>query len=76
MLSSFIGSDGNRTLNSKNSPDSSELLSYKPETELDRTRLVDLLAELQDLLEQYAPAWYTEEHHEKAIAALQPLRKR
>lgn len=76
MLSSFMGSDGNRTLNSKNSPDSSELLSYKSETELDRTRLVDLLAELQDLLEQYAPAWYTEEHHEKAIAALQPLRKR
>jgi hypothetical protein len=76
MLSSFMGSDGNRTLKSKNSPDSSELLSYKSETELDRTRLVDLLAELQDLLEQYAPAWYTEEHHEKAIAALHPLRKR
>ena len=76
MLSSFMGSDGNRTLKSKNSADPSELLSYKSETELDRTRLVDLLAELQNLLEQYAPAWYTEEHHEKAIAALHPLRKR
>jgi hypothetical protein len=25
---------------------------------------------LFDLLEEYAPSWYTEEHHTKALAAL------
>jgi hypothetical protein len=29
-----------------------------------------VLAELFDLLEEYAPAWYTEEHHDRAVAAL------
>jgi hypothetical protein len=29
-----------------------------------------VLAELFVLLEDYAPAWYTEEHHRRAIAAL------
>jgi hypothetical protein len=76
MMTSFIRSDGNRTMKSKNSPDASELLSYKSEAELDRARLVGVLSELQDLLEQYAPTWYTEEHHEKAMAALHPQSKR
>jgi hypothetical protein len=33
----------------------------------------ELLRALQilfDLLEQYAPSWYTEEHHNQALAAL------
>jgi hypothetical protein len=29
---------------------------------------------LYDLLEEYAPAWYTEEHHNKAEAALRFVR--
>jgi len=26
---------------------------------------------LFDLLEEYAPAWYTEEHHKQALSALE-----
>jgi len=76
MLTSFMGSNGDRTLKGKDSSSPSQFLDYKSETELDRARLVDVLSELQNLLEQYAPSWYTERHHEKALAALQPPRKR
>lgn len=31
------------------------------------------LRELFNLLEQYAPTWYTEEHHNRAVAALRVL---
>jgi len=30
----------------------------------------EVLLELFNLLEQYAPAWYTEEHHNRAVVAL------
>ncbi len=30
----------------------------------------EVLEELFQLLEDYAPTWYTEEHHNKAVAAL------
>jgi len=30
----------------------------------------EVFRELFELLEEYAPAWYTEEHHNRAIAAL------
>jgi hypothetical protein len=33
-------------------------------------KLREALKMLYDLLEEYAPAWYTEEHHNKAEAAL------
>jgi len=33
-------------------------------------KLLSALRLLFDLLEAYAPAWYTEEHHEEALAAL------
>jgi hypothetical protein len=33
----------------------------------------EVLRELFNLLEQYAPAWYTEEHHNRAVAALRVL---
>lgn len=32
-----------------------------------------VLQELFELLEDYAPAWYTEEHHQRAAAALSDL---
>ncbi len=41
-----------------------------PIAETDRSRLVDALRTLYDLLEQYAPSWYTQQHHDKAAAAL------
>jgi len=76
MLTTFMASNGNSTSKSENSPSPSQLVNYKSETELDHARLVDVLSELQNLLEQYAPCWYTEKHHEKALAALQPPQKR
>jgi len=33
-------------------------------------KLREALKMLYDLLEKYAPLWYTEEHHDKAEAAL------
>ena len=33
-------------------------------------KLREALKMLYDLLEEYAPAWYTEEYHDKAEAAL------
>jgi len=33
----------------------------------------EVLRELFNLLEQYAPAWYTEKHHNRAVAALRVL---
>jgi hypothetical protein len=33
-------------------------------------KLREALKMLYDLLEKYAPSWYTEEHHNKAEAAL------
>lgn len=39
--------------------------------ETERARLIEALSDLHDLLEQYAPSWYTEEHHLKAESALQ-----
>src|SRR5262245_30445647 len=35
--------------------------------------VVEVLRELFNLLEQYAPTWYTEEHHNRAAAALRVL---
>lgn len=39
-------------------------------------RLSEALKDLYELLEEYSPAWYTEEHHEKARAALDLKPKR
>lgn len=41
------------------------------ESHIDRKRLADALADLHRLLEEYAPSWYTPEHHQKAESALQ-----
>jgi hypothetical protein len=37
--------------------------------------LVEALSDLHDLLEDYSPAWYTEEHHRKAESALHTRKK-
>jgi hypothetical protein len=42
---------------------------------LNRDRLpsakpTEVLAEIFELLEEYGPAWYTEEHHDRIVAAL------
>ena len=33
--------------------------------------VLDALKMLFDLLEEYAPAWFTEEHHRQALSALE-----
>ena len=38
------------------------------------SELQEALKMLYDLLEVYAPAWYTEEHHDKAEAALRSVK--
>lgn len=35
----------------------------------------EVLVELFELLEEYAPSWYTEEHHDRALSALRILRR-
>jgi len=35
--------------------------------------VAEVLRELFNLLEQYAPTWYTDEHHNRAVAALRVL---
>jgi hypothetical protein len=41
-----------------------------PETEQRIPTSREVLEELFQLLEEYAPAWYTEQHHDRAVAAL------
>lgn len=36
-----------------------------------RARPMIVLQELFELLEDYGPAWYTQEYHDRAVAALQ-----
>jgi len=68
-----MGPTGNRTPQSKAESSFSSL--NENATPSERTRLVEALSELQDLLEEYAPSWYTEKHHRKAESALHPRRK-
>jgi hypothetical protein len=55
-------------------------LAYVPDREMDRTtlqragQLAAALEDLYELLEEYAPAWYTQEHREKAEAALRMIK--
>jgi hypothetical protein len=37
-------------------------------------QLEDALLELYNLLESYAPSWYTQEHHNRAESALRSVR--
>jgi hypothetical protein len=41
---------------------------------IDKAAAVEALAELYELLEEYAPTWYSEELHHRAEAALRVLR--
>ena len=43
------------------------------EREVDEAR--QALVELFDLLEEYAPKWYTESHHARALAAIKALQE-
>jgi hypothetical protein len=43
---------------------------YVTQLESQRAKLGEALRELYDLLEEYAPAWYTEDQHNRAKSAL------
>jgi hypothetical protein len=68
-----MGSTGNRTLPSKAEPSFSSMHENRNPSE--RTLLVEALSELRNLLEEYAPSWYTEKHHRKTESALHPKKK-
>ena len=46
-----------------------------PDAKVQLAQATDALAELYQLLEDYAPAWYSEHHHKKAETALRVLKK-
>ena len=52
-------------------PETPSLAASKDQSE--RARLIEALSELYNLLESYAPVWYTEAHREKVMAALRPV---
>ena len=47
----------------------------KPAREGQAVDVGDVFRELFNLLEQYAPTWYTAEHHNRAVAALRLLQE-
>ena len=64
-----IGQSGNRTLH-KNAASRFSSTDNESNTSLDRTDLIEVLSELRNLLEDYSPAWYTEEHQRKLESAV------
>jgi hypothetical protein len=42
----------------------------------EQEQMQNALKMLFDLLEEYAPSWYTEEHHGQALSALEALAER
>jgi hypothetical protein len=42
----------------------------------EQEQALDALKMLFDLLEEYAPAWYSEEHHRQALSALEASAER
>jgi len=68
-----MGQTGNRTPDTKAASGSSSV--NDSETPAERKRLVEVLSELRNLLEDYSPPWYTEEHHRRVELALH-IRKR
>ena len=45
-------------------------------TRQEQKQVQDALKMLFDLLEEYAPVWYTEEHHRQALSALEACAER
>ncbi len=52
-----------------------ELLRYALQIAAEREVAAGVLAELRELLEEYAPAWYAEEQHERVESVLELLRR-
>lgn len=54
----------------RHTPTASRLAIATSHSESDVRTLTDLLSELHDVLEEYAPAWYDEDLHHRIEAAL------
>jgi hypothetical protein len=52
-----------------------DLLRYTLQIAVEREVAADVLAELRSLLEEYAPAWYAEDQHQRVDSVLQLLHK-
>ena len=52
-----------------------ELLRYTVQIAAEREVAAGVLAELRELLEEYAPAWYAEEQHERVESVLGLLQR-
>lgn len=76
MWTTVMGSKDNGSVHGKDQEARSKLMSRTSNAQLDPQQLAEALSDLHDLLEEYAPSWYTHEYHEKAVLALYPFRKR
>ena len=76
MLTTIMRPHASRSPNGRISASQFKAGGRHSDVERDPELLADALTDLYDLLEQYAPSWYTEEHHEKAEAALHSKKKR
>lgn len=74
MFASVTGQNERRKQHAMHAPAFSQPADNNLGAEFDRALLVEALSDLYHLLEEYAPAWYTEEHHNKAEIALRPLK--
>lgn len=55
--------------------DYTNLLRYTLQLAAEREIAADVLAELSELLERNAPAWYADEQHERVESALELLQR-
>ena len=67
-------SNGYRRARAKNASKVSQLLRNHGAPP-DPDRLIDVLSELRNLLDEYAPSWYTEKHHQEIESALHPPKR-
>jgi uncharacterized protein with von Willebrand factor type A (vWA) domain len=74
MWNTVMDSNGNHGLEHR--PRGVPKVVHGMRTDLDAARLTEALSDLHNLLEEYAPSWYTQEHHDKAESALHPRKKR
>lgn len=49
--------------------------SAQGELQSDKSNAAEVLWEVFNLLEEYAPRWYTEQHHDRVVVALHILDK-
>ena len=61
------------TMSDSELDESSEGQREKSVVRIELAGVAEVLRDLFNLLEQYAPTWYTEEHHNRAVAALRAL---